>query len=367
MDFNPTATPVRALPLGEIHIHACSPSPCPISPGPRLTAGRSSPISISPSAPSAPASSAATASARPRCCKLIAGELRPQSGSDRRRRPHRRAAPERSGRRRTRRSPTCSARRDALAVLAPRRSAARRAPTSWPTPTGRWKRGSRPRSAASASTPRRHAACDALRRPAHARRRSPRWSSPSPISCCSTSRPTISTAKAARPSIDLLAGWRAGAIVVSHDRELLETMDAIVELTSLGATRYGGNWSAYRERKALELAAARARSRRRREARRRRRAHAPRQPPSGKARKDSAGHDARPREGDMPRILLGAHEGPSRGHRRRERPPRRTPPRRGAGRRRRSARAHRDPAAALGRRCRRPACPPARRCCESTA
>lgn len=59
-----------------------------------------------------------------------------------------------------------------------------------------------------------------------------------------------------RAVIDLLAGWRAGAIVVSHDRELLETMDAIVELTSLGATRYGGNWSAYRERKALELAAA---------------------------------------------------------------------------------------------------------------
>ncbi|MDZ4691927.1 ABC-F family ATP-binding cassette domain-containing protein [Terricaulis sp.] len=57
--------------------------------------------------------------------------------------------------------------------------------------------------------------------------------------------------------IALLAGWRAGAIVVSHDRELLDEMDAIVELTSLGAARYGGNWSAYRERKALELAAAR--------------------------------------------------------------------------------------------------------------
>ena len=50
--------------------------------------------------------------------------------------------------------------------------------------------------------------------------------------------------------IDLLASWRGGAIVVSHDRELLDTMDAIVELTSLGATRYGGNWSEYRERKA---------------------------------------------------------------------------------------------------------------------
>lgn len=57
--------------------------------------------------------------------------------------------------------------------------------------------------------------------------------------------------------IAFLSKWRAGCVVVSHDRELLETMDAIVELTSLGATRYGGNWSHYRERKALELAAAR--------------------------------------------------------------------------------------------------------------
>ena len=60
-----------------------------------------------------------------------------------------------------------------------------------------------------------------------------------------------------RAVVDLLAGWRGGAVVVSHDRELLETMDAIVELTSLGASRYGGGWSAYRARKAIELAAAR--------------------------------------------------------------------------------------------------------------
>ncbi|ODT79246.1 MAG: ABC transporter [Pelagibacterium sp. SCN 64-44] len=55
---------------------------------------------------------------------------------------------------------------------------------------------------------------------------------------------------------DMLAQWRGAAIVVSHDRALLENMDAIVELTGLGATSYGGNWSFYRERKALELAAA---------------------------------------------------------------------------------------------------------------
>lgn len=55
---------------------------------------------------------------------------------------------------------------------------------------------------------------------------------------------------------NLVRDWRGGMIVVSHDRELLETMDAIVELTSLGATTYGGNYSLYRERKAVELAAA---------------------------------------------------------------------------------------------------------------
>ena len=104
--------------------------------------------------------------------------------------------------------------------------------------------------------------------------------------------------------IDMLAGWRAGAIVVSHERELLETMDAIVELASLGATRYGGNWSAYRERKALELAAAHHDL-----------AHAEKHAADvsrtmqvvaeRKARKDSAGRRKKAR-GDIPRIMLGA-------------------------------------------------------------
>lgn len=56
--------------------------------------------------------------------------------------------------------------------------------------------------------------------------------------------------------IKTLTSWRSGAMVVSHDRELLENMDAIVELNTLGATRYGGNWSRFRELKAQELAAA---------------------------------------------------------------------------------------------------------------
>jgi ATPase subunit of ABC transporter with duplicated ATPase domains len=106
--------------------------------------------------------------------------------------------------------------------------------------------------------------------------------------------------------VDLLAAWRGGAIVVSHDRNLLETMDAIVELTSLGARRYGGNWSRYRERKAVELAAVRHDL-----------AHAGKhlaeidgkaqQAAERKARKDSGGRNKRAK-GDMPRILAGARK-----------------------------------------------------------
>ncbi|MEJ7934534.1 ABC-F family ATP-binding cassette domain-containing protein [Sphingobium sp. AN558] len=59
-----------------------------------------------------------------------------------------------------------------------------------------------------------------------------------------------------RALADMLAQWRAGAIVVSHDRALLETMEAIGELTTLGLARYGGNWSDYRARKEIEQDAA---------------------------------------------------------------------------------------------------------------
>ncbi|MHA3771489.1 ABC-F family ATP-binding cassette domain-containing protein [Verrucomicrobiota bacterium sgz303538] len=103
--------------------------------------------------------------------------------------------------------------------------------------------------------------------------------------------------------IGLLSKWRRGAIVVSHDRELLETMDAIVELTSLGATRYGGNWSHYRERKELELAAAEhdlANAEKRvTEIARRAQETAER-----KARKDAVGQ-RKSAKGGIPRINLG--------------------------------------------------------------
>jgi ATPase subunit of ABC transporter with duplicated ATPase domains len=105
---------------------------------------------------------------------------------------------------------------------------------------------------------------------------------------------------------DLLHGWRAGAIVVSHDRELLDTMDAIVELTTLGAQRYGGNWSQYRARKAIELAAAEqdlaSAERRVAEVERKAQVATERQ-----QRRDAAGSRSAAK-GGMPRILLGARK-----------------------------------------------------------
>lgn len=105
---------------------------------------------------------------------------------------------------------------------------------------------------------------------------------------------------------EFLDGWKAGAIIVSHDRELLERMDAIVELTGHGATRYGGNWSRYRELKALELAAAEkdlADSEKHAAGI----ARVAQQRAERKAKKDSAGRNKRAK-GDAPRILLDARK-----------------------------------------------------------
>lgn len=106
--------------------------------------------------------------------------------------------------------------------------------------------------------------------------------------------------------IQLLAGWRAGAVVVSHDRELLEHTDAIVELTSLGVARYGGNWSAYRQRKTAELEAAEHdlthAQKRAAEVNRKAQLAVER-----RDRRDAAGSRKRIR-GDLPRILLGTRK-----------------------------------------------------------
>ncbi|SFZ81499.1 ATPase components of ABC transporters with duplicated ATPase domains [Devosia enhydra] len=105
---------------------------------------------------------------------------------------------------------------------------------------------------------------------------------------------------------DMLAGWRGGAIVVSHDRALLRQMDQIVELTSLGATLYGGNFDHYAERKAIALEAAERAAegaeRRAEAVDRRIQAQSER-----KARSDARGQKTRARN-DMPKILLDARK-----------------------------------------------------------
>ncbi|WP_296820587.1 ABC-F family ATP-binding cassette domain-containing protein [Brevundimonas sp.] len=103
---------------------------------------------------------------------------------------------------------------------------------------------------------------------------------------------------------EVLERWRGGAVVVSHDRGLLRRMDRIVELSSLGAAVFGGNYDLYAERKAAERAAAE----RELDAAERHRAQVDREAQRAvekKARRDRAGR-AFAMKGSEPKILLGA-------------------------------------------------------------
>ena len=53
--------------------------------------------------------------------------------------------------------------------------------------------------------------------------------------------------------------WEQGALIVTHDRELLGVVDQILELTGLGLQRFGGNYELYHAQKETELTAARQR------------------------------------------------------------------------------------------------------------
>lgn len=55
--------------------------------------------------------------------------------------------------------------------------------------------------------------------------------------------------------IQQIQRWPGNLIIASHDRELLNSMDEIIELSSLGATRYGGNYAFYEAQKNLEHSA----------------------------------------------------------------------------------------------------------------
>lgn len=58
--------------------------------------------------------------------------------------------------------------------------------------------------------------------------------------------------------LGILGDWRGGLIVVSHDRQLLNRMQRIIELSPLGAKVYGGNYEAFKARRETEQHAAQA-------------------------------------------------------------------------------------------------------------
>ena len=103
---------------------------------------------------------------------------------------------------------------------------------------------------------------------------------------------------------NLLARWKGGAVVVSHDRALLRRMDRIIELSGLGVAVYGGAYDLYAERKAAERTAAeRDLDTAERDAARIRREG--QTALERKARRDKAGRVFAARKSE-PKILLGA-------------------------------------------------------------
>jgi len=68
--------------------------------------------------------------------------------------------------------------------------------------------------------------------------------------------PTNHLDKTAREQLySAIQQWQGGLIVISHDRALLNLMDEIVELTTLGINCYGGNYDYYEEQKEIETTA----------------------------------------------------------------------------------------------------------------
>ena len=102
----------------------------------------------------------------------------------------------------------------------------------------------------------------------------------------------------------LVRNWRGGVLVASHDRELLETMDRIVELNPVGVRFVGGGWSVFaalrtaeREKAATELERSNTALREAQRAVQRQR--------EAKERRDKAGR-AFAVKGSEPKITLGA-------------------------------------------------------------
>ncbi|QLY25171.1 ABC-F family ATP-binding cassette domain-containing protein [Bdellovibrio sp. KM01] len=59
--------------------------------------------------------------------------------------------------------------------------------------------------------------------------------------------------EAKRRIIEFLQGFEGNLLVISHDRELLEEMDSILEMSNQGMRAYGGSYSFYHEQRAQEI------------------------------------------------------------------------------------------------------------------
>ncbi|AZI34618.1 putative ABC transporter ATP-binding protein [Caenibius tardaugens NBRC 16725] len=116
--------------------------------------------------------------------------------------------------------------------------------------------------------------------------------------------PTNNLDQAGREAIRaLLQRWHGGALVVSHDRALLDDMDRIVALSPVGVTVHGGGWTSFvAARDAARALAEGELDQAKRSAGQQ--ARSAQKQAEKQARRDKAGRATKAR-GDLPRILLG--------------------------------------------------------------
>lgn len=113
-----------------------------------------------------------------------------------------------------------------------------------------------------------------------------------------------------------LKRWHGTALIVSHDRALLDDMDRILELSPAGLRSYGGNYSAYRDARLAEDDAAHAALAHARNARRV--AHRTRRKQHDAQLKRQAHNASAARTANLPAIVLGRHKDNAQTHAGRE-------------------------------------------------
>ncbi|WP_413558892.1 ABC-F family ATP-binding cassette domain-containing protein [Bdellovibrio sp. HCB209] len=59
--------------------------------------------------------------------------------------------------------------------------------------------------------------------------------------------------QAKRRIVEFVEGFKGNLLVISHDRELLESMDSILEMSNQGMRSYGGSYSFYEEQRNQEI------------------------------------------------------------------------------------------------------------------